>query len=70
MLCNECLAKLVVEGKKERSRWLSPVIVALQGVFGFLLVWYAFYLIGAMLLAIPHAFHEGTIWQADWWLNP
>lgn len=42
----------------------------IQSFLGFLLIWYAFYLIGLMLLAIPDAFHEGTVWDARWWENP
>jgi hypothetical protein len=38
-----------------------------QGTGGFLLIWYAFYLIGLMLLSIPDAFHEGAVWDAGWW---
>jgi hypothetical protein len=40
-----------------------------QGCLGFLLIWYAFYLIGLILLAIPDAFHEGTVWETGWWDN-
>jgi hypothetical protein len=42
----------------------------LQAGFGFLLLWGTFFLIGQLLLAIPHAFHEGTIWQTPWWQTP
>ncbi len=38
-----------------------------QGGFGYLLIWYAFYLVGLMLLSIPDNFHEGTMWGVDWW---
>jgi hypothetical protein len=32
-----------------------------------LMLWYAFYLVGLMLSAIPHSFHDGTIWEAGRW---
>ncbi len=41
--------------------------MVMQGTFGFLLLWYAFYLVGLMLLSIPDAFHNGTIWGTPWW---
>jgi hypothetical protein len=43
------------------------LLLVTQGTFGFLLLWYAFYVVGLMLLSIPHSFHEGTVWEANWW---
>ena len=69
MLCSACL----VQWKQGRplvvGPWLGRLILVAQGSLGFLLIWYAFYLIGLMLLAIPDAFHEGTIWDPGWWEN-
>jgi hypothetical protein len=67
MLCSHCLGRLLGEGQKPVRRWVRGLLLAGQGIFGFLLLWYAFYLVGLILLAIPSAFHEGTIWQAQWW---
>jgi hypothetical protein len=39
---------------------------ATQGLFGLLVAWFFFYLIGTALLALPTAFHEGTLWQVNW----
>jgi len=36
-----------------------------QCVAGLLLAWIFFYLVGEALLAIPTAFHEGKLWQAN-----
>lgn len=70
MLCSDCLAQLSSAGHTVRGRWIGGLKVGLQGAVGFLLLWYFFYLLGLLLLAIPHSFHEGTIWQSDWWRTP
>ena len=70
MLCSACLAKITGSGRKTEHQWPNRVSLAVQGGFGFLLLWATFYLIGQLLLIIPHAFHEGTIWQTPWWRSP
>ncbi len=67
MLCSNCLSRQTGEDRKLARSWVQGLLLAGQGLFGFLLLWYAFYLVGQTLLAIPHAFHEGTIWQSGWW---
>ena len=70
MLCNRCLAKRDEGDRKRSGPWVGRVLLAGQGVLGFLVLWYAFYLLGASLVAIPHAFHEGTILESGWWGKP
>jgi len=67
MLCSHCLSRLAGGDRKAARSWAQGLLLAGQGLLGFLLLWYAFYLVGQTLLAIPHAFHEGTIWQSGWW---
>ncbi len=67
MLCSQCLKRLNSERRKSSKPWVRGGLLAGQGFFGFLLLWYAFYLVGLTLLAIPHAFHEGVIWESGWW---
>ena len=67
MLCSNCLSRLAGKDRKPVRRWVQSLLLAGQGLFGFVLLWYAFYLVGLTLLAIPHAFHEGTIWASGWW---
>lgn len=67
MLCSQCLARLTGEREKRSKLWVRGFLLLAQGSFGFMLLWYAFYLVGLMLLSIPNDFHEGTIWKADWW---
>ena len=69
MLCRQCLVRLSDRSQKPMRVWLHGLLPAVQGFFGFLLLWYLFYLVGLTLLSIPHAFHEGTIWQSGWWGN-
>jgi hypothetical protein len=70
MLCSNCLARLAGRRRKPDRNWAQGLMLTSQGVLGFLLLWYAFYLVGLTLLAIPHAFHEGTIWASGWWGSP
>lgn len=67
MLCAQCLKQLTGGLEKRTRLWVRGLLMVTQATFGFLLLWYAFYLVGMMLLSIPHDFHEGTIWEADWW---
>jgi hypothetical protein len=67
MLCSGCLAHLAGSRGQGAGRWRERLILWTQGIGGFLMIWYLFYMVGRMLLAIPHEFHEGTIWHAGWW---
>jgi hypothetical protein len=70
MLCNGCLARLTDRSKGGAGGRFRVLMAALQGAAGFLLLWYAFFLVGRMLLNIPSSFHEGTFWQTGWWKSP
>jgi hypothetical protein len=67
MLCVQCLKESTHDHEKGSKFWLRGLLMLTQSAFGFVLLWYAFYLVGLMLLSIPHSFHEGTIWEATWW---
>lgn len=67
MLCSRCLGQLTGVKSRRSISWLARMAIPAQGFFGFFVLWYIFYLIGKVLLSIPHDFHEGTIWQTDWW---
>ncbi len=66
VLCTACLRKLT---KKSRAGAFGFAILFRIGQcsFGLFLLWLAFYYLGRMLLALPADFHEGTLWQANWW---
>jgi len=67
MMCSQCLQRLNDHQAKTPGTWGQKFLAVGQGVFGFLVLWYAFYLVGIALSAIPYTFHEGTIWQSGWW---
>ena len=67
MLCSQCLASMTQDREKRSQRWVRGLLMLVQGASGFLLLWYALYLVGLILLAIPDTFHEGTIWKEPWW---
>ena len=67
MLCAQCLERVRNRSTSQTRVWMNNMLPAFQGLFGFVLLWYLFYLLGLTLLAIPHTFHEGTIWQSGWW---
>ena len=69
MLCTGCLnARLQHVGKK-KAGWRNAVVLFFQGSVGFLLLWICFFLVGKMLLTIPHSFHEGAVWKSIRWLQ-
>ena len=71
MLCSACLSR--ISGGAAGligARGVERLAFTLQGLFGFGLLWYLFFLLGRMLMAIPHDFHEGTIWQIGGWFQP
>ncbi len=70
MLCNTCLVRTTAAAGPAVRRWGRYVELLMTASMGFLILWGVFYLIGQGLLAIPHAVHEGTIWQHPWWQKP
>ena len=39
-------------------------------LLGTTLLWVFFYYLGQLLLSLPSAFHEGTLWEKGWWSLP
>jgi hypothetical protein len=62
-LCANCLAKTSAKTAAKRKRWEAALRLAIA-VCGVFVAWLAFYSLGATLLKIPAAVHEGTIWHA------
>jgi hypothetical protein len=42
------------------------IVSLCQCLFGILLAWFFFNLMGDRLLAMPSAFHEATLWRKAW----
>jgi hypothetical protein len=66
VICAACLRKI---GRVPilRRRGFAGVIQSVECVFGIFVVWFFFYLVGESLLSLPNEFHEGTVWQVNWW---
>ena len=66
VICAACLRKLTRVPLLQR-RGFASVIRGAQCLVGLVAAWFFFYLIGEILLALPSAFHEATLWQSNWW---
>ena len=66
VLCADCLnadADGVVSGPGR----LGGVMRLIHFLVGAILLWVIFYNLGQILLSLPSAFHEGTLWEKGWW---
>ena len=68
VICAACLRKLA-HVPLLRRRGFAGLVRLGQCVVGLVLAWFCFYLLGEQLLKLPTAFHEGTLWQANWLEN-
>ena len=67
VICAECLAKIAQAGVRQKKSHRLPLAGAgmlAQMAAGTLMAWFAFYLLGRMLLSLPSAFHTDTLWEA------
>lgn len=62
MICARCLARLTrpAEVRRRDFAWLTGPVLVLTGL---VTAWLFFHVAGLVLLALPSAWHEGTIWQ-------
>ncbi|MBE2214534.1 MAG: rhomboid family protein [Opitutaceae bacterium] len=67
MICGACLHEETAAPDGERRGWLGRVARAGQFVAAGVVAWLVFYFAGRMLLQVPAEFHEGTVWQGEWW---
>lgn len=65
MLCAACLMKLARLPLTRRPA-LARVIRLCQCAFGFLLVWFLFFVLGEKLSREPNSFHKETLWHVPW----
>lgn len=61
VVCAACLSAQA--GPPMKRKGLAAVAWTGAGVLGATLAWAFFYWIGGLLLSIPSAFHEGTLWS-------
>ena len=62
VICASCLEKQFAEVEDKKGK-IADILKWVGVVFGFFFCWLFFYFLGKILLMIPSAFHEGTIWQ-------
>lgn len=62
LLCAACLAKVVAGVDRRRLRW-SVVRRVATAAAGVIVLWLCFETTGSLLLKIPPAFHDGTVWK-------
>ncbi len=65
VVCAACLDKLA-HSRLGKRRGYARLLRVVQSVFGILLAWFFFFVIGESLLRLPTSFHEGTFWEAPW----
>ena len=68
--CPECRRKRAI-GALENYGHFAEVTLLLTRVIHLLLggmfLWIFFYYLGQVLLSLPSSFHEGTLWEMEWW---
>src|SRR5437867_12018246 len=69
VICAACLRKLAHQPLLKRPAF-AAALRAMQCALGLFVAWFFFYLIGTGLLALPNSFHEGTLWQVNWFVKP
>ena len=62
VLCAQCLRRALPKAGPRFLMLIGPVRI-FQFICGSLLVWMFFYYLGLLLLQLPTAFHEGTLWK-------
>ena len=66
VLCAACLSIGADTDGSDRSRF-GGLMRLMHFLLGATLLWVFFYYLGQMLLSLPSAFHEGTLWEMGWW---
>jgi hypothetical protein len=65
MICSSCLAKLVEPSVEKKP--FRIMLKSAQLVLGIFTLWIFFYYMGLILLELPASFHDGTMWNQDFW---
>jgi hypothetical protein len=66
VLCAGCLNNKTMPAVGGLTR-LSGLFRIFHFLLGAMLLWIFFYYVGQILLSLPSAFHEGTLWDLGWW---
>lgn len=62
VLCASCLRKLLEPKAAKPPRFAGIGRIAMSFV-ALAIAWFAFFVLGRSLLAIPASFHDGTVWK-------
>lgn len=68
LLCAECLAKTARKPLTQRGGF-RVVTRLLRLSLGVLIAWLFFHWTAMVLMRIPTEYHQGSVWQANWWEN-
>ena len=66
VICAACLSADADAVGASPSRF-SGFSRMMHFLLGTMLLWIFFYYLGQLLLSLPSAFHEGTLWEKGWW---
>ena len=61
VLCRECIIRIAPTDNKSKKLKNFPGLSLLKFGVGLLICWYAFSLLGDIMLSLPSAFHEGRV---------
>ncbi|MBF0225239.1 MAG: rhomboid family protein [Desulfobacterales bacterium] len=65
LLCALCIEKLTKS--KEHIKYKFPNLKCLfKFLLGMGIIWIFFFYLGRLILNLPEAFHEGSIWKNQW----
>jgi hypothetical protein len=65
VLCASCLAEKI-EKEPAAKRAFGGLRHLFPFALGLLMTWVVFYYLGRFLVALPTAFHDGTLWKDLW----
>jgi hypothetical protein len=66
VVCANCLR--LVAGATAGRRFPAGAVARLgAAIVGLFVVWFCFYGVGRLLLAVPAEFHEGNVWKVGFW---
>jgi hypothetical protein len=66
VICASCLRKLR-KARDDKKYSFARLTRAAAFCLSFGTTWVVFYWVGKILLSIPVAFHDGTVWQTGFW---
>lgn len=66
VVCASCLGRMT-ETSTRRATGITAGVGLIQALFGLFVLWLFFLAVGKGLLQTPSSFHEGAVWQRDYW---